>query len=167
MADLKSVRFIWSFPEVVGEDHKSDLLAGGGTGGAVWIRVGVGPLRFAAVLSISPSVCSPPFCWALVQCVSMCLTHRGLDYGGTLAHASMLRRLLFSAWETVPRTALKTFHISLGKGYGSVGELTDDRGDIYLPCANAADAQWASVEAARKWVLRQLEAQGVQLTAAA
>jgi hypothetical protein len=37
----------------------------------------------------------------------------------------------------------------------------------YLPGANGADAQWASVEAARQWVLRQLEAQGVQLTGAA
>jgi hypothetical protein len=84
-----------------------------------------------------------------------------------LAHASMLRRLLFSSWETVPRSALKTFRISLGQGYGSVGEIAEDRGDIYLPGANAGDSQWASVEAARSWVLRQLEAQGMQLLTAA
>jgi len=79
----------------------------------------------------------------------------------------MLRRLLFSSWETVPRSALKTFRISLGQGYGSVGEIAEDRGDIYLPGANAGDSQWASVEAARSWVLRQLEAQGMQLLTAA
>ena len=42
-----------------------------------------------------------------------------------------------------------------------------ETGDIYLPGANASDSQWASVEAAPQWVVRQLEALGVQLTVAA
>jgi hypothetical protein len=83
-----------------------------------------------------------------------------------LCHASMLRRLVFSIKECSPRSVLKSFNIKVGGGYGAPAEVRGERGDLYLPAARANDSQWASVASAREWVLRELEQQGVTLTAA-
>ncbi len=79
----------------------------------------------------------------------------------------MLRRLVFSLWETIPRSALRSYHVGRGKGYGSVEEIPGDRGDLYLPAAHGRDSQWESIEQAQAWVLRELKHQGIEVVDAA
>jgi hypothetical protein len=84
----------------------------------------------------------------------------------TLCHASMLRRLMFSVKECSSKAVLKAFNIRVGGSYGSPAEVRGDRGDLYLPAAQAGDPQWADAASAREWVLRELQRQGVHLAAA-
>jgi hypothetical protein len=80
-----------------------------------------------------------------------------------LAHAGFYRRLMFSAWETLPKQLLKAAGIYPNRGYGHVEALEDVQADITLPGASGNDPAWQSVESARAWVLKQLREQGVQL----
>jgi len=80
-----------------------------------------------------------------------------------LAHAGFYRRLMFSAWETLPKHLLKQAGIYPNRGYGPVEALEGVQADVTLPGASGNDPGWQSVESGRRWVLRQLGDQGVQL----
>jgi len=86
----------------------------------------------------------------------------------SVASADVFRRLIFAAWETLPSTLRKKFGIRPGGGYGRVSELRHHgHANIVIGSGLTERVAWTDASAARIWVLRQLEAQGVQLTAAA
>lgn len=81
-----------------------------------------------------------------------------------LAHPSMFRRLQFSVMEQLPPEHAR-FVGALGGGYSTPLDVYgSDRGDLYISRTGLYDASWSSPAAAEKWVLDQLQAQGVTLT---
>ena len=86
----------------------------------------------------------------------------------SVASADVFRRLVFAAWETLPGDIRNKFGIFPGGGYGRVSELRHQRdANIVISSGATERVAWTNATAARDWVLRQLEAQGVQLTVAA
>jgi hypothetical protein len=79
------------------------------------------------------------------------------------AHPSMLRRLMFAAQERLPDADLRReFGFQRGGYYGMPTDVPpEERGDIYLGAMRYGDSDFESPEAARKWVLKSLKAQGV------
>ena len=77
-----------------------------------------------------------------------------------IAHPSTLRRLVFAADESD-----KHFMDKAGHSYGTPCEApTEDQGDIYIGKSLLGEPQWESTKEAVAWVLKQLQAQNVQLT---
>lgn len=81
-----------------------------------------------------------------------------------LCHASVLRRLFFSVWETCPVAIRQPFYMGDTKyyGYGAPCE-SDVEGDIKLGQASYYDSCWQSEEAMIDWCLEQLEKQGIEI----
>ena len=76
--------------------------------------------------------------------------------------------MIFSAWETLPGDVRMKFGLFPGGGYGQVSELRHHaNANIVISSGANERVAWTNSNAAREWVLRQLEAQGVQLTVAA
>ena len=74
-----------------------------------------------------------------------------------LAHPSMNRRIAFSVVEN--NQLLRRM-----PGYGGPGECpTERRGDIYIGRENAGEVQWANKYSAERWIVGQLEQQGIKL----
>lgn len=81
-----------------------------------------------------------------------------------LAHASVLRRLFFGLWETVPADirALYMMGNSNYMGYGAPVEA-DVEGDIVLSQASYNNQCWHSEQKTIEWVLAELKKAGVAL----
>lgn len=81
-----------------------------------------------------------------------------------LAHPSVSRALMFSVAETAPEETRKKCGIYK---YGSYGSPTDipktEKGDIHIGHSRHGEPQWASEQAAEKWIIEQLAKQGVHL----
>ena len=84
----------------------------------------------------------------------------------TVASADVFRRTIFAAWETLPAEVRQDFGIFPRGGYGRVSELRH-HGAANIVIGSGAGVAWTSPQAARTWILHQLEAQGVQLSVAA
>lgn len=84
-----------------------------------------------------------------------------------LAHPSVPRALMFSVKETAPEPLRQEVGITFHGGYGMPGDIpekdVEDRGDIYVASSRYDAPQWQSTEAAEKWILGELEKQGVHL----
>jgi hypothetical protein len=81
-----------------------------------------------------------------------------------LAHPSAFRCHMFSLMEGLDRETRRHFGVYTGGGYGHVSEIPEDRrGDIYFSGAILHDPTWRSEEAISKWIIEQLEKQGVTL----
>jgi len=77
-----------------------------------------------------------------------------------LAHPASFRRLHFSLFEEYD--AFMKQHSS---SYGRVMEVPKSmQGDIYIAGSLYSEPQWASEEAAQRWVIDQLKAQGVKIS---
>ncbi|HWO14483.1 MAG TPA: hypothetical protein VNN80_33490, partial [Polyangiaceae bacterium] len=86
----------------------------------------------------------------------------------SVASADVFRRLIVAAWETLPGDIRNKFGIFPGGGYGRVSELRHHGSANIVISSGANDSvAWTNANAAHEWVLRQLEAQGVQLAVAA
>jgi len=87
-----------------------------------------------------------------------------LDMGAiafALAHPSMLRRILFAAWETAPLKAVETFGFRHGLSYGRVRSSPDElMGDVHL---NLNTASRMNIEEGYDWIIEQLRSQGVDV----
>jgi hypothetical protein len=82
-----------------------------------------------------------------------------------LAHPSTFRRIIFRVWESLPQYLVDDCGFVSGGGYGSPME-TPERGDINLIGETMyPDVQWTSPESARAWIVANLTAQGVKVTA--
>ena len=81
-----------------------------------------------------------------------------------LCHASVLRRLFFGLWETVPAHIRALYGMGNAEymGYGAPAEA-DVPGDIVLSQASYVDSCWDSEASTIKWILTELKKQGVQL----
>jgi len=84
----------------------------------------------------------------------------------TVASADVFRRMVFASWETLPAEVRRDFGIFPNGGYGSVSELRQ-HGSANILVGSGEGVAWTNAEAARKWVLQQLQQEGVQLSAAA
>jgi hypothetical protein len=82
-----------------------------------------------------------------------------------VASGDLFRRLVFAAWETLPVLLRTRSGIYRNAGYGRVSELRHHGGANILIGSGDAVA-WTNPQAAREWVLRQLEAQDVTLSVA-
>ncbi|MDQ3213710.1 MAG: hypothetical protein M3Q85_13605 [Acidobacteriota bacterium] len=80
-----------------------------------------------------------------------------------LCHAGVLRRFVFSLMETEGSALRRALGVPGCYGYPADTETT---GAIVLGKAHWHEAAWRSVDGAQRWVLKQLEEQGVQLTEA-
>jgi hypothetical protein len=83
-----------------------------------------------------------------------------------LAHPDSLRRLTFAHMEQMPQNVKDSFGIHENGPYGNVEEMSQDdpdRGDIYIAGSYLLDSQWSKPETAEKWLIGQLEAQGIKL----
>lgn len=80
-------------------------------------------------------------------------------------HPSSLRRVMFSAWETLPRAVRERFGVVPGGGYGRPTTCVTDKGDIYIDRSYGygGENQWKSPESAEAWVINELKKQGVHL----
>lgn len=78
-----------------------------------------------------------------------------------MAHPSMLRRLIFSAWEHADEETVREFGFSNRGMYGMVGEMpADQRGDIYLGVADLRRSNWDKAYA-EQWIVDTLKEQGI------
>lgn len=81
----------------------------------------------------------------------------------TLAHAAMHRRFFFSVREHAPMKWWKAF-VEDGS-YGRSNSTPEKaRGDIYMAEMFGYEADWSSPEAAEAWILRELKAQGIEVS---
>jgi hypothetical protein len=81
-----------------------------------------------------------------------------------LAHPSTLRRLMFAVWEKLPAADRRYLEV----GYGTPNEVAEaDRGDLYLGRMLLGEPQWLTAEAATRWVIETLSAQGIKIETAA
>ena len=78
------------------------------------------------------------------------------------AHPSMLRRLIFSLREQAPNSVLRELTGKGGLGR-SCNPLNTEGADIVLPSLRDNPREFASVASAARWVLGQLERQGVEV----
>jgi len=79
-----------------------------------------------------------------------------------LAHPATFRRLEFSVMECLP--ADLRHEIGVGSGYGNVAEVPKDKqGDIHIGPSMLGEPQWNDDKALEKWILQQLEKQGIHL----
>lgn len=74
-----------------------------------------------------------------------------------LAHKSMLRRLMFAYWEGQP------IYKIVGAGFGVPRDYKPATADIYIPQSTYRDIQWDNPAKAEKFILDQLQAQGITL----
>lgn len=79
------------------------------------------------------------------------------------AHASMLRRHLFTWWDG--QELEYRDKLGVGRGYGSTRELPEEvvneEGGIHLESIHSGnDAHWRSIESATAWVMERLKEQG-------
>jgi len=83
-----------------------------------------------------------------------------------LAHPSVLRALMFSYMETAPYLIRRLVGVPDG-GYGTPRDIqTEDKGDIHISHGYGGyggDIQWRDQKSAEKWILEQLQKQGVHL----
>lgn len=83
-----------------------------------------------------------------------------------LAHPSMLRRIVFAAWEREDQATRDRFGFRKDRGYGHVHNLGEDErsdGDLYLPGMIFSDKRWDSAESSVEWILEELGKHGVEL----
>jgi hypothetical protein len=87
-----------------------------------------------------------------------------LDMGAVafaLAHPSMLRRIVFAAWETAPIKAVETFGFRRGLSYGRVRSSPEElRGEVHLDLNTASRM---SIEEGYDWIIEHLRSQGVDV----
>jgi len=79
-----------------------------------------------------------------------------------LAHAASLRRIGFSALECANRTI--TVELEGNYGYPSTPpeSMTSDT-DVFMSSAGLHDTDWENPECAERWIIQQLETQGISL----
>lgn len=79
-----------------------------------------------------------------------------------LAHPAMLRRIVFSAEESLGN-AMFLHHV--GEGYGTPANMQDPpKGSLYLPTISPDYRTWDSDAKARRWVKDQCANYGIRLT---
>lgn len=79
--------------------------------------------------------------------------------GFVLSHPSFLRRYIFALMEREP---LEVQRGIVDSGYGSTADTPTDTDSVFIPCMNS-DGIWSSDEGATRWVLSELQRQGVEL----
>ena len=78
------------------------------------------------------------------------------------AHASVLRRILFAAWENLPPPIRDTFNIQEFGSYGHVERVPEeDQGDILVD--GLLDNKYQDMHTLSQWVLERLSEQGILL----
>ena len=76
------------------------------------------------------------------------------------AHPSILRRILFAAWERLPNDVRKLYGFHGSWGYGCVGHVPkEDQGDLYVD--RLVGSYHKTEEEVTQYVLEQLKSQGV------
>lgn len=81
-----------------------------------------------------------------------------------LCHPSVLRSLYFSFAETMPDVYRRLTGVHRGGGYGSPADIPEsERGDIHIGHSHAMDGQWQNPDLAEKWILKELQKQGIHL----
>ena len=79
-----------------------------------------------------------------------------------LAHPSCFRRLEFSVMECLPADLRR--EIGVGFTYGNVADVPKDKwGDIHIGPAMLGEPQWTDPASTEKWLVGQLEKQGIHL----
>lgn len=76
-------------------------------------------------------------------------------------HPAMLRRMLFSLWESIPEIR-SGFRCYTGGSYGHPSEVSQ-RGDIYIGSAYLPALDWANPATVETWIKSQLAACGVTI----
>lgn len=99
-------------------------------------------------------------CEAVVKPFDHPLDMRRVAY--TVAHPSVLRRLVFALKENCPEYS----DLGVPYGYGRPTDMPDDRrGDIYCPAMRGdGGVPWEDPKAAERWIIHELGKQGVNLT---